>query len=164
MSKLFYDQLTLDRIELMHPVLKEDLKQDYLEINMKLPKGVRLRFSHTLRTDEEQNKLYAIGRTEPGKRVTNAKGGESIHNYGMAFDIVILFDKDGNGTFETASWKLDEHFMRVVGFFKSKGWEWGGDWKRFPDAPHFQKTFGNNWQSLKSRTKFKSGKYYYPTI
>ncbi|WP_313448261.1 M15 family metallopeptidase [Sphingobacterium sp.] len=136
------DKVTLDRIALMHPALRNELQNQYLEINTKLPKGVRLRFSQTLRTIEEQNALYAQGRTKAGKIVTNAKGGQSFHNYGLAFDIVILYDLDGNGTFETASWDEDQYFMTVVNYFKSKGWSWGGDFRSFKDSPHFEKTFG----------------------
>ena len=158
MSKIFYDQITLDRIELMHPILRTELKEQYLEINMRLPKGVRLRFTSTFRTNEEQNELFA-----KRPKVTNAKGGQSIHNHGLAFDMVILLDKDNNGTFETASWEVDKYWLMVANYFKSKGWEWGGDWS-FKDNPHFQKTFGNNWQSLQSRRKVKNGKYYYPVL
>ena len=79
-----FDKITLDRIELMHPTIREQLKKDYLEINKNLPKGVRLRFTQTLRTIKEQDDLYAQGRTKKGKIVTNAKGGQSIHNYGLA--------------------------------------------------------------------------------
>ena len=84
-------------------------------------------------------------------KVTNADSWQSIHNYGLAFDIVILYDKNGDGTFETASWDNNEHWQTVVKFFKSKGYEWGGDWKKFKDAPHFQKTFGFDWRVLKQR-------------
>jgi len=126
----------------MHPALRNELRNQYLEINTQLPKGVRLRFTHTLRTFQEQNELYAQGRTTKGKIVTNAKGGSSWHNYGLAFDIVILYDKDNNGTFETASWDEDRCFMTVVNFFKSHGWKWGGDFRTFKDSPHFEKTFG----------------------
>ncbi|GEM_PF-545793 len=136
------DSITLQRINLMHPILRDELRNQYLEINTQLPKGVRLRFTHTLRTFEEQNALYAQGRTTKGKIVTNAKGGTSWHNYAMAMDIVILYDKDGNGTFETASWDEDKHFMTVVNYFKSKGWKWGGEFRSFKDSPHFEKTFG----------------------
>jgi peptidoglycan L-alanyl-D-glutamate endopeptidase CwlK len=92
--------------------------------------------------------------------VTNARGGQSIHNYGLAFDIVLLYDNDGNGTFEEASWSMIRDFdkdsradwMEVVNYFKSQGWEWGGDWKRFKDAPHFQLKKSNGtsykWQEL----------------
>ena len=79
-----FDKITLDRIELMHPTIREQLKKDYLEINKNLPKGVRLRFTQTLRTIKEQDDLYAQGRTKKGKIVTNAKGGQSIHNFGLA--------------------------------------------------------------------------------
>lgn len=137
------DQITLDRIQLMHPILREQLEKDYIEINKALPKGVRLRFSHTYRSPKEQHQLFL-----KRPKVTNADAWQSIHNYGMAFDIVILLDPDGDGKW-TASFKVDKHWKRVVDFFKSKGWEAGIDWKKFPDAPHFQMDFGHTWKSLK---------------
>lgn len=144
------DKITLDRINLMHPNLRKSLLDEYLTVNTRLPHGVRLRFSQTLRTIAEQDALYAQGRTKAGKIVTNAKGGSSFHNYGLAFDIVILFDKDNNGSFETASWERDKYFNMVVDFFKSKGWKWGGDFKSFKDYPHFEKSFGKTTSQLKS--------------
>jgi peptidoglycan L-alanyl-D-glutamate endopeptidase CwlK len=143
------DKITLERINTAHPVIREELLAYYLEINNKLPKGVRLRFSHVYRSNEVQDALYA-----KRPKVTNAKGGQSIHNYGLAFDIVILFDTDGNGTFETASWKQDEHFAKVVSFFKKNGYTWGGDWTSFKDNPHFQKDFGYTWRTLIDLEKF----------
>ena len=152
-----FDKITLDRIDLMHPSIREQLKKDYLEINKNLPKGVRLRFTQTLRTNAEQDELYAQGRTKEGKIVTNAKGGQSIHNYGLAFDIVILLDKDNDGTFESVSWEVDKYWMRVVDFFKSKGWTWGGDWKSFKDYPHFEYTQGKTWKYYSNLPKDKNG-------
>ena len=131
------DKITLERIEKMHPSFRVELKNQYEFINSKLPKDVRLRFSYTLRTFEEQNELYSQGRTKNGRIVTNAKGGQSMHNYGLAFDIVLLYDIDKNGTFETAVWQ-GKYFDQVVRQLKSYGYEWGGDWKRFKDTPHFQ--------------------------
>lgn len=146
---MYYDELTLERIQEAHPNLREQLKQDYLECNnTKLGKGIRLRFADVFRSKEEQAKLYAQGRTKPGKIVTNADAGESIHNYGLAFDIVLLYDLDGNGTFETASWERNSDWNKVVQFFKSKGYEWGGDWRSIKDYPHFQETFGYSWLEL----------------
>ena len=138
-----FDQLTLYRIETAHPRIRVELRNYYIEINRRLPKGVRLRFSWVYRSYKEQDLLHA-----KRPKVTNAKGGQSIHNYGLAFDIVILFDLDGNGTFETASWKQDKYFKLVVNFFKSKGYTWGGDWNSFKDNPHFQKDFGYTWRTL----------------
>lgn len=147
-----YDTVTMERIKLLHPKVREAVKAAYLHANNALlPKGVRLRFTHTLRTYAEQDALYAQGRTMPGKKVTNARGGQSIHNYGFAFDIVILLDTDGSGRFATASWSVDKHWLRVAEYFKSLGWTWGGDWTSFKDYPHFEKTFGHNWQSLKAK-------------
>jgi peptidoglycan LD-endopeptidase CwlK len=90
-----------------------------------------------LRTWEEQDALYAKGRSVAplGKKyfVTMAKGGQSYHNFGLAFDIVVL-DSVGKADWDPshAGWKE----AAVVG--KSLGLEWGGDWKTFKDLPHFQ--------------------------
>ncbi len=142
------DQISLDRIETLHPKFRDELSKQYKEINSKLPKGVRLRFSHVYRSIQEQDELF-----KKRPKVTNAKGGQSIHNYGLAFDIVLLYDKDGNGTFESASWEQNKYWNQVVSYFKSKGLEHGGDWK-FKDNPHFQfkKNDGSSykWGELKS--------------
>jgi len=145
------DQLTIDRIATAHPKIREELKNYYIECNNKLPKGVRLRFAYVYRSVEEQNKLY-----NQRPKVTNAKGGQSIHNYSLAFDYVIMLDKDNNGTFETIEWSLASPYHKVVvDYFKTKGYEWGGDWKNFKDYPHFQKAFGHTWQTLKNKPTFK---------
>lgn len=151
------DQITLDRINLLHPKLKEDALKIYDEIVAALNGSAICRFTHTLRTFAEQDALYAQGRTKAGAKVTNARGGQSYHNFGMAIDIVLLVDKDKNGSFETASWDIKTDFdgdgkadwMEIVAIFKRYGFEWGGDWK-FNDAPHFQKTFGKSINELLS--------------
>lgn len=152
------DSITLERIKLLHPAIRQKALDDYTFANNKLlPKGVRLRFTHTLRTIDEQNKLYAQGRTLPGSIVTNAKGGSSYHNYGLAIDIVILYDKDSNGTFETASWDTkDPYFIKVKDYFKKQGWFWGGDFKSFKDYPHFEITFGYSTKQLLQKVDSKN--------
>jgi len=139
------DKITIERIGKAHPKIREMLLTQYQEINKRLPKNCRLRFSHVYRSTEEQDALY---KQKP--KVTNAKGWQSIHNYGLAFDIVLLYDKDNNGTFESASWENDINFKKVVDYFTNKGWEWGGNWK-FKDTPHFQMDFGFDWKTLKAR-------------
>lgn len=136
------DLKTLERIEILHPKLREETGKIYEHISLALTGNSVCRFSATLRTFAQQDELFAQGRTKKGGIVTNAKGGLSYHNYGLALDIVLLnkgvaswdnhidIDKDGK-----ADW------IEVVNIFKSYGWEWGGDWK-FTDTPHFQKTFG----------------------
>ena len=142
------DNITLERIKLIHPKLREEVAEIYDEICEALSGSAMCRFSHTLRTFAEQNVLYAQGRTKPGKIVTNAKGGLSYHNYGMAIDIVLI----ANGA---ASWDSGKDFdadgkadwMEVVSIFKQFGWEAGIDWK-FRDAPHFQKSLGYSVRQL----------------
>jgi peptidoglycan L-alanyl-D-glutamate endopeptidase CwlK len=129
----------------------------YDEIVEALTGSAACRFAYTLRTFAEQDVLYAQGRSKPGKVVTNAKGGQSYHNYGLAIDIVLLVDKDKNGSFETASWDVKTDFdkdakadwMEVVQIFKRYGYEWGGEWK-FKDDPHFQKSFGKSIYELRA--------------
>ena len=143
------DQKTIDRIKLLHPKVREEAGQIYDEICNALTGRAMCRFSFTLRTFAEQNEIYAQGRTKPGKIVTQAKGGLSMHNYGLAIDIVLILDG------KAASWDMKSDFdgdgksdfMEFVTIFKQHGWEWGGDWK-FYDAPHFQKTFGKSVRDL----------------
>jgi peptidoglycan L-alanyl-D-glutamate endopeptidase CwlK len=151
------DQKTIERIQLLHPKLRDEALEMYDEIVEALTGSAACRFAYTLRTFAEQDVLYAQGRSKPGKVVTNAKGGQSYHNYGLAIDIVLLVDKDKNGSFETASWDVKTDFdkdakadwMEVVQIFKRYGYEWGGEWK-FKDDPHFQKSFGKSIYELKA--------------
>jgi len=158
------DAITIERIKEAHPKLRDFLLGQYTEANNLLGKGARLRFAYVYRSNALQDKLY-----NQKPKVTNAKGGQSIHNYGLAFDIVLLYDNDGNGTFEEASWSMIRDFdkdskadwMEIVNYFKSKGWEHGGDWKSFKDQPHFQIKKDNGtsykWQELKAL--IDSGKF-----
>ncbi len=50
--------------------------------------GIDVLVTSTYRDHASQDALYAQGRTAPGKKVTNAKGGESFHNWRVAFDVV----------------------------------------------------------------------------
>ena len=148
------DKVSLDRIKTAHPKLREELLSLYKKANNQLGANVRLRLAYVYRSPAEQDALFKLR-----PKVTNSKAWQSIHNYGLAFDIVLLIDKDNNGTFETAEWNTIKDFdgdkiadwMEVVKVFKDAGWVWGGDWKSFKDAPHFEKTYGFNWQVLKQR-------------
>lgn len=154
------DNITLERIKLMHPKLREEVEEIYEEIVAALKGRAICRFAYTLRTFAEQDALFAQGRTKPGKILTRARGGQSYHNYGLAVDIVLLVDRDGNGTYETASWDTKSDFdgdrkadwMEIVDIFKRYGWTWGGDWK-FTDMPHFEKTFGKSIMELQKLHK-----------
>jgi hypothetical protein len=88
-----------------------------------------------LRTAAQQNQLWAQGRTAPGQVVTNAKAGQSNHNYGLAVDIVPYAQGDeGALNWDTTS----PEFTAMVAAMKVQGLVWGGDWIHFPDYDHFQ--------------------------
>jgi len=107
--------------------------------------GIPIVITQGLRTFAEQNALYEQGRTKPGNIVTNARGGYSNHNFGVAIDFALLTN-DGRAV----SWdtKLDGNrngkadWNEVVTLAKALGFTWGGDWKTFLDLPHFEMTFG----------------------
>ena len=149
------DKITLERIEKLHPKVRKEARQIYDEICQALTGRAICRFAFTLRTIAEQDAIYAQGRTKPGKIVTRARGGYSWHNYGLAVDIVLIHDVDGDGDYDRAVWDVKTDFdgdkisdwMEVVAIFKQYGWDWGGDWK-FSDPPHFQKTFGYSVRQL----------------
>lgn len=92
--------------------------------------GITIRIISGLRTYEEQNALYAQGRTAPGNIVTNARGGYSNHNFGIAFDV---------GVFERNKYLPDSPKYKAVGALgMDLGLEWGGNWKTIVDQAHFQ--------------------------
>lgn len=92
--------------------------------------GITIKVISGLRTYEEQNDLYAQGRTKPGRIVTKARGGFSNHNFGIAFDI---------GVFEGTKYLDESPKYKAVGVLgMDLGLEWGGNWKTIVDEPHFQ--------------------------
>ena len=105
--------------------------------------GINLRVVQGLRTIQEQNDLYAQGRTRPGLIVTRARGGQSFHNFGLAIDVAIV---NPNGAL---NWNSVS--PQVVEIARQEGFEWGGSWQGFPDRPHFQMTFGETLEHLRER-------------
>ena len=93
--------------------------------------GIDVLITSTLRDKESQAALYAQGRTTPGKIVTNAKAGQSFHNYGCAFDFVPLI----NGK---AQWEDTKLFERCGVIAEKQGLEWAGRWKSFTETAHCQ--------------------------
>jgi peptidoglycan LD-endopeptidase CwlK len=88
------------------------------------------------RTYAEQNVLFAKGRNgNPGRIVTNAKGGESNHNFGIAWDVGI-FDNGRYLTGDTAG--ETKTYRDLAAAAMSPALEWGGNWTSFTDLPHYQ--------------------------
>lgn len=132
------------RLSILHPApaIRQDAIDAYREAVSLTPAGVHPLITETMRSFQKQNIMYAQGRTISGAIVTNARGGESFHNYGMALDFVMLI----NGH---SSYAVDENFMIVVNCFKKRGFTWGGDFPgKFTDHPHLQKTLSHTWKEL----------------
>lgn len=150
--------LTLDQVKSksagylgkLHPVLRAGATE---LIERSYARGIPVVITQGMRTIAQQNALYAQGRTKKGPIVTNAKGGSSYHNYGLAFDFALLLpdgknvswdiSRDGNKD-KTADWQ------EVVQEAKKLGFEWGGDWTSFKDYPHLQMTFGLTTEQLRA--------------
>jgi peptidoglycan L-alanyl-D-glutamate endopeptidase CwlK len=88
----------------------------------------------TRRSVEEQQRLYAQGRTTPGQVVTQIDGltKKSKHNLEPARAIDIAISVGGK-----VSWDPDE-YKRAAVYLKARGASWGGDWLTFRDYPHFE--------------------------
>ncbi|AKM20737.1 M15 family metallopeptidase [Geobacillus stearothermophilus] len=132
------------RLSGLHPLVADKARA---LIRKAYEEGIYIIITQGFRTVEEQNRLYALGRTKPGRIVTNARGGYSYHNFGLAFDVCVC--NVFKGTL-IPSWSLDRRWFRVGQIGKSLGLEWGGDWKSFKDYPHFQYTFGLSLAQLRA--------------
>lgn len=113
--------------------------------------GITILITDGFRSSLEQDVLYQQGRRGGGQIVTNVKGGDSYHNYGLAIDFALRtlqgkvvwdlkYDGNRNG---------QSDWMEVVAIAKKLGFAWGGDWKNFKDYPHLQMDFGYSIGDLK---------------
>lgn len=109
------------------PIVEELLKRTEAATNRKWA------LSDGRRTMARQRELYQQGRTKPGKVVTNAKPGQSAHNFGYAVD---LWPLKANGDFD---WNAKVDLFKTMGKIAAElGLEWGGNFRTLFDAPHVQ--------------------------
>jgi peptidoglycan L-alanyl-D-glutamate endopeptidase CwlK len=104
------------------------------------------------RTYAEQD---ALAKQRP--KVTNAKGGQSNHNFGIAWDIGIF---DNGKYYEGNTKKEDQAYVDLGALIKASvpGVEWGGDWTSFVDKPHYQLATGKSVSQI--RALLERGKPY----
>lgn len=139
------DTVSMARLSKLHPALRAEASCLYVTACSNLTGRASVRVTQGLRTFAEQDDLYY-----QRPRVTNAKGGQSLHNYGLALDFCLLLDG------KLVSWDAGRDFdgdkiadwMEVVKTFKAAGWTWGGEFKSIVDRPHLEKAFGQTWQQL----------------
>ncbi|MCW3479718.1 M15 family metallopeptidase [Neisseriaceae bacterium JH1-16] len=94
--------------------------------------GVEPLITCTWRSSKEQDELYAQGRTKPGPRVTNARAGQSAHNFTIqnrpaarAFDVVPMVGGK-------PQWDANHPHWQIMGRI---GTELGLNWYGRPQAP-----------------------------
>ncbi|MEO5896975.1 MAG: M15 family metallopeptidase [Vicinamibacterales bacterium] len=117
------------RIRQLHPALASALRQVIADL---ADRGLLVEIVQGQRTFAEQDALYAQGRTTPGQIVTQARGGESNHNYGLAADLCPFVNGKPNWDAPLAVWAT------LGATAIERGLEWGGAWKKFLDKPHVQ--------------------------
>ena len=134
----------------VHPAVKAKtlslIEQAYAE-------GINVQISMGKRSFTQQAQIYGQGRSHywykghdyghPGNVVSNAKPGQSIHNYGYAVDY-FLTTYDGSGS----TWNVNSNWRRVATLGKKLGFSWGGDWSSFKDYPHLELTGGLDWRDF----------------
>ncbi|MBL4753233.1 MAG: M15 family metallopeptidase [Flavobacteriales bacterium] len=135
-----WDIVSDRRIGTLHPLIQAKAKEFIIRAEKEL--SIKLRVTSALRTWSEQDGLYAQGRTKTGKIVTNAKGGQSLHNFGLAIDVVEI--KDGKALWRNPNWN------KIAALGKSIGFAWGGDFKSIKDKPHFEMRFGRSLAQLQN--------------
>lgn len=109
--------------------------------------GLNFKVTSGTRTMSEQAALYAQGRTAKGARVTNARPGQSWHNFGVAYDLTLFSGK--NPVWESPK------YLRAGEIGEDLGLEWGHRWKTFKDTPHFQRPLGVT--LAEARSKWPTG-------
>lgn len=131
-------------------------------------KGIQVVVTYTYRTEAEQGALFAQGRrplaevnalrkkaglyeikeylgkdkkvhSDNEYTVTKCDGvrSKSAHQTGRALDVVPDLDP-GEGSRPGWPAPADPRWGKIAAVFKAHGFEWGGDWKTFPDFPHYE--------------------------
>lgn len=114
--------------------------------------GLDARVISATRSYTEQNRLFRRGRHgRPGTRVTNARGGQSNHNFAIAWDI---------GLFEAGAYLTGTAaYERAARAGLVDELEWGGTWRTFRDPPHYQ--LANGLGMTQTRALFEAGEIYF---
>lgn len=150
-----FDKRSEDNIATL-TIAAQRMARDFMSLALEFRHSVKI-ISGT-RTYAEQDKLYAIGRTIEKDRspVTKAKGGQSNHNFGIAWDVGI-FETDGS-YMRGANERENDAYRDLATLAKKRleGLEWGGDWSGFKDPPHYQVKTGRSVEEV--RVAFEKGK------
>jgi peptidoglycan L-alanyl-D-glutamate endopeptidase CwlK len=118
------DRESIERINTLHPKLVTSAMGAFNAIKKE---SIPLYVTWGSRTVEEQNTLYRIGRSTPGKVMTLKKGGYSPHNYGLALDFCLVFNGEDLMSWEDCQpreyWR--KKWRKAISIFSDFGWESG---------------------------------------
>ena len=145
-----FDSRTEKNIATLH-IKAQELARQFMqavagfEVTVKIISGAR--------SYAEQDAIFAQGRTRPGRIVTNARGGESNHNFAIAWDVG-LFD---GGEYLDGDTSREQNLYAALAQLRPSTLEWGGNWTK-KDPPHYQLPTGLSISDVRSR--FESGRAY----
>ena len=122
------DKNTAAKLSKVNPVLRIKIAQVIANL---AAQGLDVRVVSGLRSFSEQDALFAQGRTKPGEIVTNARAGQSNHNFALAVDLCAFIDNQPD-------WNDLKAFAAIGAEAKKAGLHWGGDWKKLKDLPHVE--------------------------
>lgn len=136
------DSISEQRLCLVHPLLAQKIRTVADQL---LHSGIVIRVIQGFRSFQMQDDLFAQGRTTPGRIVTEARGGDSYHNYGLAVDCCPGVT---GWPYWTPDWvSVDKHthkitpsWQKMIDAGKAQGLVSGSQFIDFPDFPHFQMT------------------------
>lgn len=126
-------------LSVLHPAFRPKAEEFIKAANVV---GLDVLVYCTVRTMQEQEVLYEQGRIKPGKVITNARPGESAHNWGFAFDGAPLVGGKIDWDPENPVWQ--QYGKLAVNL----GLEWAGNWVHFKEYPHIQLP---NWEQYKPK-------------
>jgi len=118
----------------LHPTLVEVWNNSILQWANEYPNDPVPFLTYTYRTNQEQAELYASGRSKKGAILTNAKPGESPHNYNPSYAFDVAFKKRKKLDWSSIYF---ERFAAIVEGISNKVL-WGGRFKSIKDMPHFE--------------------------
>jgi peptidoglycan L-alanyl-D-glutamate endopeptidase CwlK len=106
-----------------------------------MAEGLKILVYCGYRSNEDQEKLYKQGRSTKGNKVTNARAGQSFHNYGRAIDFVPV--RNGESSWDdTASYLKAQRIGKEFGL-RPISWE----------LPHLEDSNFKNWRELQASQK-----------
>lgn len=141
------------KINKLHPQFQDKVRMFIKKVHEQ--HQIKLKIVQGYRTYREQDELYAKGRTMPRSIVTNAKGGQSNHNFGLAIDVFPIW-QDGRLHMEDDAENI--RLLKLIAHIGiEEGLEWGGHWKTLKDYPHFELKVGKNLAQLRAAVKAAGG-------